>query len=170
MDEILDEFKSESKGLIEEMLGILEEVEDDPSKLARLEDYGLLADRIMGTAKSLSVQGVGSAEIDRIGTYGELCKLVGYKGAQLVAKPQLASVVVALLLDATEMLDQMNDALDTTSALNINSLLSDTFLDRLRWVSRQFDADLRGTVAVSGAQLAQDQIDAILKKIGIAGR
>jgi hypothetical protein len=169
MDEILDEFRNESKGFIAEMLEILEEVESDPKDMKPLEQYGLLADRIMGTAKSLSVQGFGTSEIDRIATYGELCKLVAYKTSQLTDKPQLAGVAVALLLDATEMLDQMLDSLQATDKLEINSLLNETFLDRLRWVSQQFDANLRSSVALDGAKLAQEQIDALLKKIGVGG-
>lgn len=169
MDEILVEFKNESKGFVVEMLEILEEIEgnpSDPMTLKRLEDFGLLADRIMGTAKSLCVQGLGTDEVDRIGTYGELLKVVSYKGSQVSDRPQLASVVVALLLDATEMLDEMLDQLAIEAQANIHSLLNETFLDRLKWVSQQFDAGLRGSVAVNGTQLAQEQIDALLKKIG----
>jgi hypothetical protein len=169
MDEILDEFRNESKGFVEEMLEILEDVESEPNQLSRLEAYGLLADRIMGTAKSLTVHGIGTGQLERIASYGELCKLVSYKCSQLTEKPQLAGVTVALLLDATEMLDQMLDSLSDENAPNINRLLNETFLDRLRWVSQQFDANLRGTVAVGGAKLAQDQIDALLKKIGVGG-
>jgi len=165
MDEILGEFKAESKEFVVQMLAILEDIESQPSQIQRLEEVGLLADRIMGTAKSLVVQGFGGADVGRIASYGELCKLVSYKGSQIADQPQLASVVIALLLDATEMLDQMMEELGSESGPSPDSSLNETFLDRLRWVSQQFDQNLRGTVAVSGAQLAQAQIDQILKKI-----
>jgi hypothetical protein len=169
MNEILEEFKAESKGLVDEMLEILEEIEDDSSRLARLEDYGLLADRIMGTAKSLTTQGLGTSQVERVASYGELCKLVSYKGSQLRDKPQLASVTLAFLLDATEMFQDLVESLGSPNETRINTLLSDTFLDRLRWLSQQFDANLRGTVGVASPKLAQEQIDALLKKIGVGG-
>lgn len=165
MDEILGEFKAESKEFVVQMLAILEDIESQPSRIKRLEEVGLLADRIMGTAKSLVVQGFGGTDVGRIASYGELCKLVSYKGSQIADQPQLASVVIALLLDATERLDQMMEELGSENGPSPDSSLNETFLDRLRWVSQQFDQNLRGTVAVNGAQLAQAQIDQILKKI-----
>ncbi|MCM2281234.1 MAG: hypothetical protein NDI61_05235 [Bdellovibrionaceae bacterium] len=163
MDEIIAEFQSESKTLIGQLLEILEGIEDGTYPYKRLEEYGQLIDRIMGTAKSLAVVSEELKEpFEAIGTYGELCKVVSYRASQIVGNDSLCAIVVGLLLDATEMLSEMVDKLSVQ--LNVKGFMSSTFLDRVRWVSSQFGSDLRGTLQ-SG--LPQNEIDNLLKALGV---
>ena len=173
MDELLVEFKSESKDLISELMTILEDLEDDPGKVKDLENYGQIVDRIMGGAKSLAMAVDDSETLNRIGTYAELCKAVGYKGSQIEGNEEFANIVIALLLDATEMLEQMVVTLGTDQQKDIKQHLNQTFLDRLTWVSDQFAEGTRASVAIQGkgekvpeAQ-KQVQLDDLLAQLGL---
>lgn len=167
MDELLTEFQSESKSLVGQLLEILESIEGDYSQHKRLEEYGQIVDRIMGTAKSLAGMVPDlKAVMEAIGNYGDLCKTVSYKASQVTNNEGLYTVVVALLLDATEMLQDMIANLSDSRQLDMKAVLSKTFLDRLRWVSKQFGEGLRGTLQ-SGETLSQNSIDDLLKALGV---
>lgn len=169
--EILKEFQLESKDLIRQMMDILEACEGDKSQEQSLEQYGQLVDRIMGGAKSLALQVHEGHLIHKIGDYSAICKAVGYKASQLKNNHQFFEICVALLLDATEMLEAMIDSITVTTNVEIKDLLSKTFLDRLRWVSDQFGTEYRASVAVKQGQqpkkMDQSEIDDLLKKLGL---
>lgn len=170
MDELYQEFKSESQGLIKEMLDLLEEAEGSETKGEQLEKYGLLVDRIMGAAKTLAQVMEDAQHLEKIGKYGELCKTVGYKGSQIDNNDSFYQTVVAILLDATEMLDEMVDVAGTANEKDIKEYLSETFLDRLSWISGQFDESVRGTVALDkkgSDRLKQNKIDHLLRQLGV---
>ena len=163
MDEIITEFQSESEMLVGQMLELLESIEGEPSQVKRLAQYGQYVDRMMGTSKSLALAvPERQAQFSTIGTYCEICKQVGYKGSQITQNEELYNVVVALLLDATEMLQSMISALGVQT-VDLKSFLSETFLDRLLWVTQQFAPEVRGTVAsVSKADLTH-----LLRSLGV---
>lgn len=167
MDELLTEFKAESKGLAEDLVNILEEIEGKFSQYKRLEEFGQIVDRIMGGASSLA-HAINVPQLVQISKYSELCKLVGYKGSQNTSDEQLYTIVVAFLLDAVEMLQIMIDNLGDDHAKPIKELVSNTFLDRLRWIDKRFAAGLRVSVAVkSDKEQSQDDIDQLLKTLGL---
>lgn len=158
MDEILDDFRSESKGLVDELMDILDEVEGEYDRRGDLEKYGQVVDRIMGGAKSLEMAvDVGESNLPKIGMYAELCKIVGYKASQIEGNEQFFDAVVAVLLDATEMLEQMVNNLGSEGEKNIKDLLSNTFLDRLKWISGHFDANMRSSIAVDAGQTSEEK-------------
>ncbi len=168
-DSILKEFVQESKSLIKESLDILEEVESDLSKVKKLEVYGNSVDRIMGGAKNLALMAEANHPIHFIGDYCALCKAVGYKSSQIVSNPDFLMICIALLLDATETLDEMVDKLVSDTKQEATTL-SKTFLDRLQWVSNQFSKDIRETVGAKASgekSFGQSEIDELLKKLGI---
>jgi hypothetical protein len=174
-DSILYDFKAESIELVEEMMGLLEEVEGDFTKVQLLEKYGQVVDRIMGGAKNMSAL-LPSPAFDQIGITAELCKALGYKASQLRdANKQkvLFDVVVAFLLDANEMMEKQIAELeeDSISAVDYKgtSFLNKTFVDRLKWISEQFKGNFRSSVATASdsSELSQEGIDAILKKLGM---
>ena len=70
---------------------------------------------------------------------------------------------MALLLDATEMLQQMVEGL-TSGGVDPRSLLTKTFLDRLRWVAEQFPTGLRSSMSLD-APLGD--IFSLLKSLGL---
>lgn len=172
--EILKEFQIESKNLIEQIMGILETCEGDFGQVKRLEEYGQVVDRVMGGAKSLAMglSGVGSDHfIHKIGDYAALCKAVGYKASQIEDNEQFYDVAVAFLLDATEMLTEMIEKILEPKAANFKDLFTQTFLDRLKWISSQFGAEYRASVDVNKAnkpkKMTQTEINELLQKLGL---
>lgn len=172
MDDILKEFQLESKELIVQMIEILERVESDPSQLRELETFGQIVDRIMGGAKVLALEYPPSHPVHAIGNFSELCKLVGYKASQVTNNQHLITVVIAFLLDASETLHDLNEEIVAPAPKKISELLTATFLDRLQWVAKKFDENLRATVAVTkeSAKSTQDDIDALLKQMGVGAK
>lgn len=162
MDDILVEFSAESKSLLEQMTKSLESVEEDASRLSDLEQFGQLVDRIMGGAKSIALAYPPEHNIHLIAKFCELCKAIGYKGSQTQNNPQLVQVVTALLLDATETLNDIVSDLSETQ-MQVEDVMTKTFLDRLNWVMHHFDPNLRGSVAINSPA----DIDKMLKSLGM---
>ncbi len=171
MTELIVEFKQESEKLTKELIEILEDIEGDISKKNKLDHYGQLVDRIMGGAKSLSMAVEKSDKLDMIGNYAALCKAVGYKGSQIEDNENFYNIVVALLLDGTEMLDDMVAEIDSEEDKGVEGYITETFLDRLQWVSNQFKGEIRESLAMEGGkndiQNSQEDIDALLKQLGV---
>lgn len=167
-NEILKEFQDESKNLIAKMIVILNDCEGDFLQVKSLEQYGQNVDRIMGAAKNLAMQADPSHLIHKIADYAAICKAVGYKSSQIKGNEQFYDICVALLQDGTEVLQAMINGLSQT--VEIKDLFTKTFLERLRWVSEQFSEDVRGSIDPkkgSGNKLSQDDIDDLLRKLGI---
>lgn len=169
---LIEEFQKESQTLIDKMNLILEQCEDDIRLAPGLEEYGQLVDRIMGGSQSL-VMGLEAGSpvtpvLDQIGNYSGVCKAVGYKTSQLKDRPEFYDICLAFLMDATEVLQQMNqEILNDSAAFTFNQ----TFISRLKWVSEQFGGEYRSSVAVKQAdsegRLNQPEIDDLLKKLGL---
>lgn len=170
--EILKDFQEESKSLIKTMLDILENIEGDFTQVKQLEEYGQTVDRIMGGAKSLAIS-INNQDhfVHKVGDYSALCKAVGYKASQIKGNPQFYDICVALLLDATELLKDMIDSMIEERPKEVKKIISQTFLDRLRWVSNQFSAEVRASVEIKSDQapkrMNQSEIDDLLKKLGL---
>ena len=170
--EILRDFQQESKGLILTMVEILEDCEDNFLRVKRLEEYGQVVDRIMGGAKSLALLEKDKDNlIYKIGDYAAVCKAVGYKASQIQGNEDFYKICVALLLDATEVLEQMINSLDKKVFEDIRGFISQTLLDRVKWVSAKFGGEYRASVAVNKAaapqKLNQSEIDNLLAKLGL---
>jgi len=166
-NQILKEFQSESKILINKMTSILNRCEGDLSQVQSLEDYGQSVDRIMGAAKSLALLAPPEHLIHKIADYSAICKAVGYKSAQIKNNEQFYDICVALLADGTEVLQALIQGL--SQPVEIKDLFSKTFLDRLRWVSNEFGTEFRSSLDVHKGQknkLSQNEIDELLKKLG----
>jgi len=172
MDELTKEFKQETEELVKQLINILEKAEEALNKSKLLEEYGQIVDRIMGGAKSLSVSiPEESVEIDKIGTYAELCKHVGYKSSQVGNNTQLVDICVAFLFDATEIIETFLRQLSNEGRVDFENEISDTFLDRLHWLDKQFDENLRGTLNIGDDHLSkeekEDTIAELLKAMGV---
>lgn len=165
--EILKEFTTESKQLIDQLVDELETIEGNYDLVYKLEDYGQKVDRIMGGAKNLAVFAGPGHVVLLIGDYCSLCKIVGYKASQISNNEQLFNVCVAFLLDVTENLRAAIVALEKNEAL-ANQTLSPTFVERLRWISDKFGEGFRTSVdAGNKGKLVQNEIDELLKKLGL---
>lgn len=170
--ELVDGFVLESKGLVAYMTEILESCEGRFDQVQRLEDYGLNVDRIMGGAKSLAVMESDPNHLmHKVGDYAALCKAVGYKASQIRDNTTFYDICVALLLDATEILEEMIEMIENGKKItSVKDLVSKTLLDRLRWVSSQFSAEYRASVSAKQSdanKMNQNQIDDLLSKLGL---
>lgn len=167
--DIVKDFIEESKTIIQDLVGLLDKIEGDFSKVKQLEDYGQRVDRIMGSAKSLALMESSESPLHIISDYAALCKAVGYQASQIDNNPQFYDICVALLQDATETLADWVARLEEGSAVNLKNSLSATFLERLRWVSNQFGADIQTSVSTKKNKKKMDQheIDELLRKLGV---
>lgn len=169
-NEILEGFLDESKKLIEDMLVILEDCEGDYDQVQRLDEFGQIVDRIMGAAEMLGLQITDPNHmIHKVSDYAAICKAVGYKASQIKDNNQFYDICVALLLDGTEVLQVMIREL-LSGKTDIKGLFTQTFLERLRWVSAQFGSNYRASVDINKGQkekLDQTDIDDLLKKLGL---
>jgi hypothetical protein len=169
MDDILQDFVAESKELTAQLTEVLELVEEDPKLYKELEGFGQIVDRIMGSAKYLALDLPPEHPMHAIASFTELCKIIGYKASQVGNNENLTTTVAAFLLDATETLGELYDQTLADTKGGATALLSTTFLDRLRWLATKFDENLRASVAITkeSAKSTQDDIDAILKQMGV---
>lgn len=163
--QILEEFLKESRDLIDPMITLLESIEGDFSQVKKLEDYGNHVDRIMGGAKSLALMTHADHALNLVSDYAALCKAVSYKASQIKDSAQFYDVCVALLLDATETLSSLLNKLDVPAS-TLRKGLSNTFLERLQWVSQKFSEGTSATVG-SKSDLNQADIDSLMKKLGL---
>ena len=122
----------------------------------------------MRGVKSLALLVPPEHALHTVADYAALCKAVGYKASQIQGNAQFYDICVALLLDATVTLSEWIENLGAESGQELKNSFSTTFLERLRWVSNQFGADVRGSVDVKrDKKLDQNEIDDLLRKLGV---
>lgn len=169
-DPIIVDFIEESKNIIIDLNEALNHAEGGIRLSSHLETYGQMVDRILGGAKTLAMNVDGGHPIiEKIGDYAAICKAVGYKASQIKDNEQFYSVCVALLMDATEVLVEMLDALENGQAIDTKDMISQTLIERLRWASSKFSAEYRESVAVKKVpKMNQDEINILLAKLGIS--
>ncbi|MES3039115.1 MAG: hypothetical protein V4736_14505 [Bdellovibrionota bacterium] len=163
---ILKEFVDDSKGLITSAIELLESIETDFSKVQMLQRYVNQMDHIMGVAKNLALLVPKNHPLVLICDYTALCKSVGYKASQISDNADFYYVCVALLLDATETLNVLISNMDRTVE-QLKKNISSTFIDRLRWVSHQFNENFQASAPLDRQPLKQDEIDVLMKKLGV---
>ncbi len=166
--EIIEDFVTESKTLIEDLLDLLEGIEGEYSQVQKLAEYGNTVDRIMGGAKSLALLAPPSHALHMISDYTALCKAVGYKASQIKNNEQFFDICVALLLDATETLSTLIEQIDRDGN-TLKETIPQAFIERLRWVSNQFSEDFSSSVGLGAGdkKFQQTDIDDLLKRLGL---
>jgi hypothetical protein len=169
--DIVKDFVSESKKIVDDLIELLEGIDGDFAQVKQLEEYGQRVDRIMGGAKSLALMVPPDHALHVVADYAALCKAVGYKASQIDNNPQFYNICVALLLDATETLQDLIERLEEDEkGQELKESFTTTFLERLRWVSNQFGADVRASVdaKTQKKKMDQNEIDELLRKLGVA--
>lgn len=170
--EIVEDFVSESKSLIEDLVDLLESIEGDFSQVKKLAEYGNNVDRIMGGAKSLAMMAEPDHALHMIADYSDLCKAVGYKASQIKDNEQFYDICVAILLDATETLRSLINNIHQSSSM-LKQTIPAAFIERLRWVSQQFNESFSMSVGTGAAadaaanKMKQTDIDDLLKRLGL---
>lgn len=170
VNEMIVEFIKESKDIIVDLTEALNHAEAGTKQAAHLETYGQMVDRIFGGAKTLAlhIEG-GNPTLSKIGDYAAVCKAVGYKASQIKDNENFYAVCVALLMDVTDVLVEMFAKLEKHQELDPKEVISQTLIERLKWVSGKFSSDVRETVAIKkNTKLGQNEIDDLLQKLGIS--
>tara|TARA_B100001971_G_C18268046_1_gene596585 strand:+ start:15978 stop:16469 length:492 start_codon:yes stop_codon:yes gene_type:complete len=157
MAEVVDEFCQESKDLLDTCEEILDEFEDEEDP-ALLEKFGQTIDRIMGAAKSLDAHTTG--------TLAELGKTIGYKSSQCEDK-ELLSVVGAALFDLVDVMKRLIQNISDSKEEKAQGLNIDALKTRFVWLADKFKNIQRSSVAVSDETQSQEDIDALLKNLGL---
>lgn len=159
MKEVVDDFCQESRKILAELEDILDDFEDDTTQTALLEKYGQSVDRIMGAAKTVGA--------DKVGLYAELGKTIGYKSSQVKDNDQLIDIVVSTLFDTNEYIGKMIEHIDKNRNEDISGVNLDAFSSRLKWLAGKFDHINRSSVAVNDETKDQNDIDDLLKQLGL---
>lgn len=159
MREIVIGFCDESLELLQELEVCLEELENEPTKTSRLEQFGQVIDRIMGAAKSIGA--------DEVATFCELGKIIGYKSSQ-IKDPALLEVVVAILFDSHDLLLRMINQIKTGQDNGLKSLNTQAFVTRLKWLQDKFKNIERASVSYKENNvLNQSSIDDLMSSLGL---
>ncbi len=159
MKEIVVEFCIESNELITQLQDTLDIIEEDPTQIQYLEQFGQVIDRMMGAAKSLGA--------DEIATFCELGKVIGYKSSQ-AKDPALLEIVIAILFDCVDLLNKMLKQLETGQEKHRDQLNMKAFATRLKWLSEKFKHIERASCELSGEKVSkQDEIDKLLGDLGL---
>lgn len=152
MSDLLSEFKAESLSLIDQMVVLLESCEAGTGTHAEVEQFGLFADRIMGMAKQLLIsQRIRPRDLNLISQFSQLCKILGYKSAQLGLHDGLWPIAIGVLLDSSEELKRLIQGLHQDTAPEVGAPTA-PLLTRLEWLNDQFAADIDGGVPMSQVQ------------------
>jgi hypothetical protein len=88
--EILQDFGTESKGLLDELETVVEALEDHGGTTfptEKLKEFSQKIDRIMGAAKTLLTMAPGHPGISYLARVSEMCKTMGYQAAALQRAP-----------------------------------------------------------------------------------
>ena len=163
MKEIVDDFCDETNELLDKLEVTLETIEDDLSTAHEgLETFGQIIDRIMGAARSI--------QAEEIGTFCELGKVIGYKSSQVADDEPLISVVVAVLFDSVDLLRRMVKSLETKDKDILRNLNTQAFATRLKWLKEKFKDIERASVSYDQEQkqeLDQSSIDDLMASLGL---
>lgn len=164
--ELLEDFCSESFKLLLELESQLNLIEREQKDYNRLENFGQVIDRIMGTSQTLGM--------DNISTFCELSKVVSYKASQ-VNDPQICNVVLAILFDAIDLIKKMVQQVKTGSTKPLENLNLQAFATRLKWLSGKFkhidrsscNKELKRKEGEPEGNLSQSSIDQLLENLGL---
>ena len=132
-DEILRNYLSESLDVINQALKVLNDMESNFSQIEDFKIYANLVDRVMGTTQSLILMVENNERLQLVSDYTTLFKVVANLSLKLNIPESLYNIVVALLIDATETLDQILQNFNK-SHNDIKKLIQPEFLDRVRLV------------------------------------
>ena len=106
MSELIKDFEIDTHGLIGELETLLSDIEVDFEQKSRLNDFAQTIDTIMGSAQSLATFGYEQEEIKKLGDFAELCKQIGYRGANVNDK-NFYNVTIAFLWDSIESMKKL---------------------------------------------------------------
>ena len=160
MKEIVVGFCEESNELCEQLEELLDGYEENPGKIALLEQFGQIIDRIMGAAKSI--------DAEKTGQFCELGKIVSYKASQ-TDDLKLLEIVTAVLFDTLDILRSLLENIEDLGEEKVEGINLETFSNRLKWLAEKFSHVERSSVAVveESSDNKQESIDQLLADLGL---
>lgn len=164
--EIIDTFQEETNGLISELRGVVEKLEDHEGSFPKelLEEFANKADRIMGTAKTFESMYPDHRAFMHIGKFGELCKATGYK-AGVLNNMGLIKIFAAFWADTLDIVENLCKNIGNQASLNgVMSTDIPLLQKRLTWLAQQIVNLTKGTGVEAQGQI---NVDGILKRMGI---
>lgn len=160
MAEIVDDFTKESAEIFDELEDLLDDYEDNPEP-GKLEKFGQVIDRVMGAAKSV--------DANLMGSYCELGKTISYKASQSMDQ-KLLDIVTAVLFDTVEICKSMNQNILKNKEETVSGINLDAFGSRLHWLADKFKNIQRSSVAIDTEEKHlkdQKSIDDLLADLGL---
>jgi len=162
--EILAYFVTESNQVLKELAGVVERLENsqDAFPADLMAEFSQKIDRIMGAAKTMSLQVPDHPGFMRIGKLAELCKTLGYRAAEKKS-PELLPLFTAFWSDTIEVTQNLVNAInDMWKSEQIAVSFSVVLQKRLEWLFRQVAGDDAGAVTERNKELRD-----ILKSLGL---
>lgn len=164
--ELLADFLRESFKIVDECETLLEDIESDSSQASRLAEFSNKIDRIMGAAKSLAMLTEADHPLHIIGDVTALCKALGERGSHGGADP-LFTTTVAFLLDAVEITRSLLEAAGEPDASSAGAAeLKNALVGRVSWIAEIYRGLPKGMLDEKSDKLGQNEIDALMKKLG----
>jgi hypothetical protein len=162
--EMLQAFREESAGILSELKSVLETLEapstDFPAQ--SLQDFSQKIDRIMGAAKTFSLEAPEHQGLRNIGTLAELCKHIGYKAAEQ-KQPKLLPIFVAFWSDVIAVTEDLLASLeDEAKAARLTRDFAPVLVRRLEWLKNKVTP---AAGSQGGAASAQSQIDELVASL-----
>ena len=164
--EIIDSFQEEANSILEELRGIIDQLEDSKDTFPKtlLEEFANKTDRIMGAAKTFGDMYPDHAVFGQIGKFGELCKATGYKASTL-NHIGLVPIFAAFWADALDILDELcKNVGDPEKLKGVTTNYIPILQKRLVWLAQQIVTITKGAGAAEAAKI---NVDGLLKKMGI---
>lgn len=177
--EILEGFREEANQILKELATVVEGLDETTTEFpaALLTEFAQKIDRIMGAAKTLSMESPDHVGLKRIGQIAEICKVLGYKASE-IKRLSIIPVFAAFWADTLDAISELIEALeDEKESSAIAGRFSLVLEKRLRWLSDKLTAlnpKASGTLssgsgadAAPSAPASQIDVDELLKGFGI---
>jgi hypothetical protein len=164
-NEIIEAFREEANVLLEELRGIIDQLEDATQTFPKelLEEFANKADRIMGTANTFDSMNPGNPVFAQIGKFGELCKVTGYKASTL-NHLKLIPIFAAFWADTVDILQELVDNVgDVQKLKEVTQGYIPTLQKRLIWLTQQI---LTITKGADHTEQSKINVDGLLRKLG----
>jgi hypothetical protein len=142
--EILNEFKAESKGLLAELQGIVERMEEVESASvfpeALLLEFAQKIDRIMGAVKTIALLEPNHEGLLLIGKLAEFCKVIGYKAAEKKNTAMLP-IFSAFWADTIEVIESLLKCVENPEQTHkIAKEFPPILAQRLAWLKSKIES------------------------------
>lgn len=158
--EILQDFQTESEGLMDELEAVVEELEDAAGSGtfpdAKMKEFAQKVDRIMGTAKTLLTMGPGHSGITFLANVSEMCKTMGYQAVALQRAP-LLPIFAGFWAETVEVMREVLAALTAADGgKSVVAARSAHLEKRLQWLAEK---------VAPGNEAEKQKVIALLKKL-----